>query len=100
MHVMMLVLHGQHDSGLTREPADHGPQSSRRCRYWEVDSSVGADEQKVPYRIEVVGVTCDAGLAVARGIWRKARTCIRNLSADQPRSSKPVCVCVRCCLMP
>lgn len=27
-----------------------------------------------PYRIEMVGVTCDAGLAVARGIWRKLRT--------------------------
>lgn len=29
---------------------------------------------KLPYRIELVGVTCDAGLAVARGIWRKIRT--------------------------
>ena len=30
--------------------------------------------KKVPYRIELVGVTCDTGLAVARGIWRKIRT--------------------------
>ena len=30
--------------------------------------------KKVPYRIELVGVTCDPGLAVARGIWRKIRT--------------------------
>ncbi len=28
---------------------------------------------KVPYRVEVVGVTCDPGLAVARGIWRQVR---------------------------
>ena len=28
----------------------------------------------MPYRIELVGVTCDTGLAVARGIWRKIRT--------------------------
>lgn len=24
-----------------------------------------------PYRVEMVGVTCDPGLAVARGIWRQ-----------------------------
>jgi copper homeostasis protein CutC len=30
--------------------------------------------QKQAYRIELVGVTCDTGLAVARGIWRKIRT--------------------------
>ena len=45
------------------------------CRYWEIDeeSSVNAS-QKRPYRIELVGVTCDTGLSVARGIWRKIRT--------------------------
>lgn len=44
------------------------------CRYWEVDEgSQLCTEAAVPYRIEVVGVTCDPGLAVARGIWRKAR---------------------------
>ncbi len=32
------------------------------------------EEAKRPYRIEFVGVTCDAGLAVARGVWRKLRT--------------------------
>ena len=46
----------------------------RRCRYWEVDDTVSPDDNKVPYRLEVVGVTCDPGLAVARGIWRKVRT--------------------------
>lgn len=29
---------------------------------------------KLPYRIELIGVTCNASLAVARGIWRKLRT--------------------------
>ena len=38
-----------------------------------MDEGVGPDESKVPYRLEVVGVTCDPGLAVARGIWRKVR---------------------------
>ena len=43
-------------------------------RYWEVDTdSTLSTDGAVPYRIEVVGVTCDPGLAVARGIWRKAR---------------------------
>ncbi len=48
-------------------------------RYWEVDDTVGADENKVPYRLEVVGVTCDPGLAVARGIWRKVRDLIQGI---------------------
>lgn len=30
--------------------------------------------QKRPYRIELVGVTCDPQLAVARGFWRKLHT--------------------------
>ena len=42
------------------------------CRYWEVDDDVAIDTgAKLPYRIEVVGVTCEPGLAVARGIWRQ-----------------------------
>ena len=44
-------------------------------RYWEIDRSNKDNiSQKIPYRIELVGVTCDTGLAVARGIWRKIRT--------------------------
>jgi hypothetical protein len=43
-------------------------------RYWEIDHKAAMAEVKRPYRIELVGVTCDAGLAVARGIWRKLRT--------------------------
>jgi hypothetical protein len=31
-------------------------------------------QRKRPYRIELVGVTCDPQLAVARGFWRKLRT--------------------------
>ena len=43
--------------------------------YWEIDpeNPISTDNKR-PYRIELVGVTCDAGLAVARGIWRKLRT--------------------------
>lgn len=48
---------------------------SRIHRYWEIDEANPIDvSQKKPYRIELVGVTCDTGLAVARGIWRKIRT--------------------------
>ena len=47
-------------------PGYHG----RPCvRYWEVDDSQPPTTPKLPYRIELVGVTCDPGLAVARGIW-------------------------------
>lgn len=41
----------------------------RGVRYWEVDDSQPPTTPKLPYRIELVGVTCDPGLAVARGIW-------------------------------
>lgn len=45
------------------------------CRYWEIDEDCPIDtSKKIPYRVEFVGVTCDPGLAVARGIWRKIRT--------------------------
>eukprot|EP00884_Botryococcus_braunii_P011681 jgi/Botrbrau1/20513/Bobra.145_2s0066.1 len=44
-------------------------------KYWERDDACKVDcSKKVPYRIELVGCTCDAGLAVARGVWRKIRT--------------------------
>ena len=43
------------------------------CRYWEIDREGQCTKNKRPYRIELVGVTCDAGLAVARGVWRKLR---------------------------
>ncbi|CAN6287479.1 unnamed protein product [Urochloa humidicola] len=40
--------------------------------YWEVDDAAGLAPPgaRMPYRIEVVGVVCDAYLAVARGIRR------------------------------
>ena len=46
----------------------------RTCRYWEIDREGQCALNKRPYRIELVGVTCDAGLAVARGVWRKLRS--------------------------
>ena len=47
-----------------------------QCRYWEIDPcQPKKDRSKVkPYIVEMVCVTCDPGLAVARGIWRKIRT--------------------------
>jgi hypothetical protein len=43
-------------------------------RYWEVDGCAPPKEAPRAYRIELVGVTCDPGLAVARGVWRKLRS--------------------------
>ena len=43
-------------------------------RYWEVDRGPSPKAACRPYRIELVGVTCDPGLAVARGVWRKLRS--------------------------
>mmetsp|Transcript_17981 Transcript_17981/g.50302 ORF Transcript_17981/g.50302 Transcript_17981/m.50302 type:complete len:504 (+) Transcript_17981:1941-3452(+) len=45
-------------------------------RYWdplpsaEQRTFLDTHPKRVPYRIELVGVTCDPGLAVARGLWR------------------------------
>lgn len=47
--------------------------SDDACRYWEIETNGQCAQNKRPYRIELVGVTCDAGLAVARGVWRKLR---------------------------
>ena len=43
-------------------------------RYWEVDPCAPPKQAPRAYRIELVGVTCDPGLAVARGVWRKLRS--------------------------
>ena len=51
------------------------------CRYWEIDREGRCTQNKRPYRIELVGVTCDAGLAVARGVWRKLRSALFSLYA-------------------
>lgn len=41
-------------------------------RYFDIDDKSPVEPgSKVPYRVEMVGVTCDPGLAVARGIWRQ-----------------------------
>ena len=40
--------------------------------YWEPVGPAPAGAR--PYRIELVGVTCDPALAVARGLWRAVRT--------------------------
>ena len=48
------------------------------ARYWEVDDSQPPAAPKLPYRIELVGVTCDPGLAVARGIWCARRRAVKR----------------------
>ena len=62
---------------LTSEIVQSHPETGGgvACRYWEVDLDCPLEcANKRPYRIELWGVTCDPGLAVARGIWRKIRT--------------------------
>lgn len=56
-----------------------GNNHARRApaRYWEVDDCQPPTTPKLPYRIELVGVTCDPGLAVARGIWCARAPCCR-----------------------
>ena len=59
------------------------------CRYWEVDpTDCETCQSHKPYRIEVIGVTCDPGLAVARGVWRKLRTGRSVRSATLLRSHR------------
>ncbi|CAL4934809.1 unnamed protein product [Urochloa decumbens] len=53
------------------KPAADGAGAATET-YWEVDDAEGLPPPgaRMPYRIEVVGVVCDAYLAVARGIRR------------------------------
>lgn len=54
--------------GVGYHKADDGTVTER---YWEPDAADGTDVIcRKPYRIEIVGVVCDAYLAVARGIRR------------------------------
>nr|CAB3493955.1 unnamed protein product [Digitaria exilis] len=58
--------------GVGYSKADDGTVTER---YWEVDDDASAaapaeEATRKPYRIEIVGVVCDAYLAVARGIRR------------------------------
>ena len=58
-------------------------------RYWEIDpADCETCQHHKPYRIEVIGVTCDPGLAVARGVWRKLRTGRSVRSATLLRSHR------------
>lgn len=66
-----------HTHNYKRGPGYHQDPSSGEMQeqYWEIDDQSKIEiESKLPYRIELVGVTCDPALAVARGIWRKIRT--------------------------
>lgn len=79
---------------LAARQCSHGALSQSVCvccnRYWEIDpeSTGEACRHHKPYRIEVIGVTCDPGLAVARGVWRKLRTGRSVRSATLLRSHR------------
>lgn len=51
-----------------------GPQPGSACRTPTFSQGGGTQLKKRPYRIELVGVTCAAELAVARGFWRMLQT--------------------------
>ncbi|GMH36595.1 hypothetical protein BSKO_04468 [Bryopsis sp. KO-2023] len=66
-----------HKHRYVRGPGYHKTESGEiREEYWKPDVEYDEEKlkEKLPYRIEIVGVTCDPGLAVGRGIWRKLRT--------------------------
>ena len=54
--------------------------------YWQ--RTTPAPSNHLPYRVEVVGVTCDPGLAVARGVWRRLRSGRCVPVAEQLRSHR------------
>ena len=54
--------------------------------YWQ--RTTPAPASHLPYRVEVVGVTCDPGLAVARGVWRRLRSGRCVPVAEQLRSHR------------
>ena len=67
------------DGDADGEPADDSI-------YWQ--RTVPAPAGHLPYRVEVVGVTCDPGLAVARGVWRRLRSGRCVPVAEQLRSHR------------
>ena len=54
--------------------------------YWQ--RTTPAPLTHLPYRVEVVGVTCDPALAVARGVWRRLRSGRGVPVAEQLRSHR------------
>lgn len=54
--------------------------------YWQ--RTAPAPGTHLPYRVEVVGVTCDPSLAVARGVWRRLRSGRCVPVAEQLRSHR------------
>jgi hypothetical protein len=62
------------------------PSAPGEERYW---TRLGpAPPTHRPYRVEVVGVTCDPALAVARGVWRRVRAGRSVPAAAQLRSHR------------
>lgn len=66
-----------HEHFYKRGPGYHRDAHGRVVeRYWErctvdeVPECSRSTGPRWPYRIEIVGCTCDPGLAVARGLWR------------------------------
>lgn len=65
------------------ESKSEGPGSSA-----DVSGSGTRPRHKLPYKVELVGVTCSPTLAVARGFWRRLRTGRGVPVAAQLRSHK------------
>ncbi|CAD7696114.1 unnamed protein product [Ostreobium quekettii] len=65
-----------HEHQYTRGAGWYQDADGNFCEeYWKVCEGAPVDpKDRLPYRIELVGVTCDPALAVGRGIWRKLRT--------------------------
>lgn len=68
------------------EDSDDENETNDASVYWQ--RTVPAPSSHLPYRVEIVGVTCDPGLAVARGVWRRLRSGRCVPVAEQLRSHR------------
>jgi len=68
------------------EDDDDDAETDDKSVYWQRTSP--APGSHLPYRVEVVGVTCDPSLAVARGVWRRLRSGRCVPVAEQLRSHR------------
>jgi hypothetical protein len=85
--VAMVRDHGRlYARGPGYRPPPPGASAPATELYWVPTGP--APPTALPYRVEVVGTTCDPALAVARGVWRRVRTGRSVPAADQLRSHR------------
>ena len=79
-----------HDDGRVTEQywCPVHPSQAGSVHVGEDADGVAKLRQKLPYKVELVGVTCSPTLAVARGFWRRLRTGRGVPVAAQLRSHK------------